>query len=921
MPAFSRTSALRKLRLGQSGRFQSQKQRKMLLEGLENRLAMAIDGLAVAGDSWSDEYAAESYNYGRNWAELLVSQRGIDLGAAGNFSSDNRGANGTAFNWAQVNTTTVDLLLQLQDISITDQYTAGDISHVVLMEGMSEFAPGSEAFTKIADGTWNQTTIDSNLAFSSAAVRSALAVLMGVPLKGIVTTIPDPTVTPQGKTLFDATARAKVRAAVDFMNVEIKKHAAEYHVPVVDLAALQNQILGTAAVPKNSITVGGNIYNATGGIPKTNLFIDGGVLPHTVYQAYIANAIIEGLNFAYNENIPRLTEQQIVALAGQTYGGSDTFPVNYSSLVIAPPVTVYLSYGSTGTPADDFTARVSEWATARGISQLTPDSGGNPGELSQLKANLLTKLQNAFTGTVVNFTGEQPSDTRFEAVKLGVLSDGVPGALTSRIGQSSYDWLNASEQSTGFVFVDLITRNDPGGKPNFDNINLATLSRADQLRYLENVLSFYIANEVGRGMGLQAADAFGYPSINSTNAANTNGVQFLDFMSGDPALGFNTASFNGPVTFSYSPLAKAKLQYGHWLTKPSLTTIAESGSAHNTIGTAQTLALVNSSTPNQRAGLVRGAAISVGSQVDLYKIAAAAVGDKITAQTFAAGVYGAPIDTNIRILAADGTVLASSDNTLLGNNSIGQTGTTNVSTDSLVMNYVVATAGDIFVEVTAKASGTGSYDLMVTNTVINNFPWHNVANPLNASGNTTGTAVTAFDVIPIINELNNPTVMNPVTFELPVPSGSVAPPPYLDVSPNGKVTAFDAIPIINYLNINPLGGPGNPAEFVPFEEESAGEATAPEAITAPAEEEPSRTNRSAATSSVATALPYQPANVTSSLLASQSSGRATNNFASNPLTWLLLAPVSATAGEETEEENCPSSEAHAAALEQILTEE
>lgn len=892
----------------------------MLLEGLENRLAMAIDGLAVAGDSWSDEYAAETYNYGRNWAELLASQRGIDVGAAGNYSSDNRGANGTAFNWAEVNATTVDLLLQLQDISITDQYTAGDVSHVVLMEGMSEFAPGSEAFTKIADGTWNQTTIDSNLAFSSAAVRSALAVLMGVPLKGIVTTIPDPTVTPQGKTLFDAAGRAKVRAAVDFMNVEIKKHAAEYHVPVVDLAALQNQILGTAAVPKNSITIGGNVYTATGGTPKTNLFIQGGVLPHTVYQAYIANAIIEGLNFAYNENIPKLTEQQIVTLAGQTYGGSDTFPVNYSGMVIAPPVTVYLSYGSTGTPSDDFTARVSEWATARGISQLTPDSGGNPGELSQVKAAIIAKLQAAFAGTAVNFTGEQPSDTRFEAIKLGVLSDGVPGALTSRIGQSSYDWLNSSEQSTGYVFVDLITRNDPGGKPNFDNINLSTLSRADQLRYLENVLSFYIANEVGRGMGLQAADAFGYPAINSNTAANTGGVQFLDFMSGDPALGFNTATFNGNITFTYSPLARAKLQYGHWLTKPSLATIAESGSAHNTTGTAQTLALVNSSAVNQRVGLVRGAAISVGSQVDLYKIAGASVGDKITAQTFAAGVYGAPIDTNIRILAADGTtVLASSDNTLLGNNSIGQTGTTNVSTDSLVMNYVVATAGDIIIEVTAKNSGTGSYDLMVTDTVINNFPWYNVANPLNVSGNTTGTAVTAFDVIPIINELNNPTIMNPVTFELPVPSGSVAPPPYLDVSPNGKVTAFDAIPIINYLNINPLGGPGT--EFVPFDEESAGEATEPEAITAPAEEEPGRTNRSAASSSVATALPYQPASTPTSLLSSQSAGRATNNFASNPLTWLLLSPISATPGEETEEANCPSSEEHAAALEQLLGEE
>ena len=915
---------MRKNRLRIRQQAQTQRQnRKLLLEGLEDRLAMAIDGLAVAGDSWSDEYAAESYNYARNWAELLKSERGIDLGATGDYSADNRGANGTAFNWAQVGATSIDLLLQLQDISITDQYTAGDVSHFVLMIGNSEFAPGSEAFTKIADGTWNQATIDSTLAFSAASIESALAILSGVAMKGIVTTIPDPTMTPQGRTFSDA-ARAKVRTAVDFMNTKIKEHAAKYHVPVVDLAALSTQILGTPASPAASRTIGGNIYNATGGTPKTNLFISGGVLPHTVFQAYVANAIIEGLNVAYNEGIPRLTEQQIVTLAGQSYGGSDTFAVNYSNLVILPPTTVFLSYGSTGTPSDDFTARVSEWATARGIAQLTPDVSGTPGELSQVKADILAKLQTAFSGTTVNFTAELPTDTRFEALKLGVLSDGVAGALTSRIGQSSFDWLNASEQSTGYVFVDLITRNDPV-KPNFDNINLATLSRADQLRYLTNVMSFYIANEVGRGMGLQAADAYGYPSITTNNAAATGGTQFLDFMSGDPALGFNTATFNGAISFSYSPYAKAKLQYGHWLTKPTLTTIAESAAAHATTAAAQSLALVNSSTGNQKVALVKGAAISVAGQVDLYKLTVA-VGDKLTAQTIAAGVYGGAINTSIRILAADGTtVLASNDNTLLGNNSLNQAGTTQVSTDSLVQNYVVATAGDIYIEVTATGGGSGNYDLMVANTVVNNFPWNNVANPLNVTGNTTGVFVTAFDAITVINELNNPQIMNPTTFQLPVPNGTTAPPPYLDVSPTGTVTAFDAIPIINYLNLNPLGGTG--FEFIPFESEaSAGEATAPESAAATAPEAAAgRSYRSSASSSnsgaAITALPYQPSVSVSSLLSSQSLARSANNAASSPLAWLLLAPISA-AGEETEESSgCGTSEEHSQALSEILGEE
>src|SRR5688500_9426713 len=123
MPAQSRRSTSRKNTLATRPlvRSAAKKRRKMLLEGLEPRLALAIDGLAVAGDSWSDEHAAETHNYSRNWAELLRSERGIDLGNPGDFA-DIRGANGTAFNWAMTGATALDLLIEGQDIQILDQF-------------------------------------------------------------------------------------------------------------------------------------------------------------------------------------------------------------------------------------------------------------------------------------------------------------------------------------------------------------------------------------------------------------------------------------------------------------------------------------------------------------------------------------------------------------------------------------------------------------------------------------------------------------------------------------------------------------------------------------------------------------------------------------------------------------------------------
>lgn len=877
----------------------------MLFEGLEVRLALAIDGLAVAGDSWSDEYAAESYNYARNWAELLVSERGIDLGAPGDYSSDIRGSNGTAFNWAVTGATALDLLIESQDIQIVDQFGLGEVSHAVLMIGSTDFAPGGTKFTNIANGTWSQAQIDNELSFMSLNLEGAITVLSGVPTKALVATIPDPTMTPQGRTLFDAAGREKVRTAVNAMNVKIKEFAAAKHLPVIDLAALSTTILGTPANPATSRTIGGNVYNVSGGVPKTNLFIDGGILPHTVFQAHVANTVIEGLNFAYNENIARLTEQQIVTLAGQTYGGTDTFPVNYRNFIILPPVTVFVDFGDTSSLTDDFTARISELATARGIAQLSPDVGGTPGELTQLKTNILAKLTTAFAGTAVNFTGVKPTDTRFEVIKVGRLSSSVPGALTSALGQGTFDWLNSSETTSGFVFPDLITfSNTPGAA--FDNINLATLTRAQQLRYLENVLTFYIANESGRGMGLSAADAYGYPEI--TNLAATGGVQYQDFMSGDPALGFNTSVFNGTPTFRFSPLGLAKLKQGRWVGNPQINTVAEVGTAHNTTATAQSLSLVASGAGNLRVATVRGAAISVGSQVDLYQLSVAA-GDKITAQTFATGVYGAPIDTVIRILAADGTtVLATNDNTLLGTNSINQVGTTTVDNDSLVLNHVVNTSGNIFIEVTAKASGTGSYDLMVGNTVVNNFPWHNAAFPLNVNNSEDG-LITAFDVLPIINELNDPQLIAPITALLPPVTGTTAPPPFYDVVPDGILTAFDALLVINFLNDNPLGGGGG--EFVPFD--------AGESIEEPVAEPTSSSNeRTSSSGEIFTALPAATSSSSPTLSRAVSNGGVSAGQ-QNLLAWLLLNPVQ-SAGEATESTECGSHEETDLALEEILNE-
>ncbi len=54
--------------------------RKLLLETLESRQLLAVDGLGLAGDSLTDEYINEPYGvYAQNWISLVGQYRSDEL--------------------------------------------------------------------------------------------------------------------------------------------------------------------------------------------------------------------------------------------------------------------------------------------------------------------------------------------------------------------------------------------------------------------------------------------------------------------------------------------------------------------------------------------------------------------------------------------------------------------------------------------------------------------------------------------------------------------------------------------------------------------------------------------------------------------------------------------------------------------------
>jgi hypothetical protein len=83
-------------------------------------------------------------------------------------------------------------------------------------------------------------------------------------------------------------------------------------------------------------------------------------------------------------------------------------------------------------------------------------------------------------------------------------------------------------------------------------------------------------------------------------------------------------------------------------------------------------------------------------------------------------------------------------------------------------------------------------------------PWRNDVEPLDVNADL---KISVLDIVPIINELNNPRVSDPVTRELPVPPPlDLLPIRYLDTSGDVRVSPQDLVRIINHLNARANAG-------------------------------------------------------------------------------------------------------------------
>ena len=313
--------------------------RSQVSDGTGASVAQPPGRLGAIGDSLTDEYFEQGYDYARNWTELLVEERGLTFGPTAVQASQPGGTwgeprrTGYEDNWARYAATTDDAIAAGQHTGVAAGVLTRGVSHVTVCIGVNDFMPIYGAWDVIYDGTWSQLQIDVWIASRIGKLEEMLDVVQPTGAAILVLDNLDPSPMPLVQSYYaDPVRREAVATALGQFGAEIHdmvQRRADRVLVFLDSFALWRAIFGTNLAPRQTLLVGNvpidldQCDTAIGGVP-TAAFVHDCVHPNTVLQALWANAIITAFNMGYGTQLMPFSEAEMLAAAGIPYGGSDT---------------------------------------------------------------------------------------------------------------------------------------------------------------------------------------------------------------------------------------------------------------------------------------------------------------------------------------------------------------------------------------------------------------------------------------------------------------------------------------------------------------------------------------------------------------------------------------------------------------------
>jgi Ca2+-binding RTX toxin-like protein len=418
-----------------------------LVESLEDRCLLShnpIAGFGAVGDSLTDEYEFEDYDYAANWLEILVLERGLDFGVTGTWGEPRR--NAYEHNWARSGATSQSLLTAGQHTDLADQVNAGDVSHAALAVGPNDFFSSSQVYFKIYSGFWSAAQIETFVDGLVGNIETAVETLTATDVHLVVAGVADYGVAPSVKGLFVVPSwRNRVSTVVDEVNCGVEAIARGEGVAFMDTVAMTRALFGTNDAVISSQLIGGVQFNNAAGSGVTNAFVDDGIHPHTVVQAIMANVFMEAFNAGYATGLSQFTEQEIVESIGETYGGSPTLNMDYSDYVkIHDPistVTLPAGGGSFEVVVEDGTLKVrrqsAEHLFCAPVNSVTELRIDGTADAETLEIDLSGAATIPFDALTIN------AGAGNDLISVVSLGDGFAGTLTLN-GQGGDDTIDTS---------------------------------------------------------------------------------------------------------------------------------------------------------------------------------------------------------------------------------------------------------------------------------------------------------------------------------------------------------------------------------------------------------------------------------------------------------------------------------------------
>lgn len=302
--------------------------------------AQSLDRLGAIGDSLTDEYDDQNFGaYARNWLELLVEQRGVEVGPTAAQAGQPGGTwgeprrTGYQDNWARSSADTGSAIAQGQHTGLAGGIVRG-VTHAVVFIGNNDFRPGfppndyGYPYNAIYNGAWTPQQIEAYLDDSIADLGTLITPLENSSYRIAVANAIDFGSTPAVELLFpDATNRDRVTAVLAEFSNRIRQHAEDRNLTFVDLFAFGKAAFGTNIAPRASLLVGNvaiNLNGIAGQSGTTAAFVEDGIHPHTVAQGIIANLWLAALDQHLGACVPPFSEAELLAHNGLAWGGSDT---------------------------------------------------------------------------------------------------------------------------------------------------------------------------------------------------------------------------------------------------------------------------------------------------------------------------------------------------------------------------------------------------------------------------------------------------------------------------------------------------------------------------------------------------------------------------------------------------------------------